>query len=268
MVQFVTNVYKYSESDDKIIGCSVSVYSDTGDLIDEIEIADAERLQALEDALNVIDQTYVKYINLTDIIRNEDESNSINATTLNGLAGSSFLTRSQADSMSFTPKPHSSMAQLYGTGSTSQFGHVKLRDNLTSSGYVNGEALTGRQGYVLNNKITSVENRVKKNDVRILIGRSFDDTRNDEQSIELSITYQSGDGVYAVLDCDDSSWSINQRRVYFYINGVSYARDTDYGGFTNDLTINLPRGTYLITAMIAGVDGKNPTSSHKILKVI
>lgn len=268
MVNWVTNVYKYSENDENIIGCSVSIYEDSGDLIDEIEIADATKLQELEDALNTIDNTYVKYQNLLEIISNVDESVDINATTLNGLAGSSFLTRSQADSMSFTPKPHSSMAQLYGTGSTSQFGHVRLRDNLTSSGYVNGEALTGRQGYVLNNKITNVENRVKKNDVKILIGRTFDDTRNDEQKIELSLTYQSGDGVYAVLDCDDSSWSINQRRVYFYVNGVSYTRDTDYGGFTGDLTINLPRGTYLITAMIAGVDGKNPTSSHKILKVV
>lgn len=246
----------------------MSIYEDSGDLIDEIEIADATRLQELEDALSVIDNTYVKYSNLLNIIANIDESVDINASTLNGLEGSSFLTRSQADSMSFTPKPHSSMAQLYGTGSTSQFGHVRLRDNLTSSGYVNGEALTGRQGYVLNNKIINVENRVKKNDVKILIGRTFDDTRNDEQSIELSLSYQSGDGVYAVLDCDDSSWSVSGRRVYFYINGVSYTRDTDYRGFTSDLSINLPRGTYLITAMIAGANGKNPTSSHKIVKVV
>ena len=268
MVNIVCNTYKYSENDDKIIGCSVSIYEDTGDLIDEIEIADATRLQALEDALNVIDNTYVKYTNLLDIIANIDESVDINATTLNGLSGSSFLTINQANNMSFTPKPHSSMAQLYGTGSTSQFGHVRLRDNLTSSGYVNGEALTGRQGYVLNQKITNVENRVKKNDVKILIGRTYDNTRNDEQAVMLEIRYQSGDGIYAVLDCDDSSWSVSSRRIYFYINGTSYTRDTDYGGFTNDKTIELPRGTYMLTAMMAGVDGKNPTSTHKIIKIV
>ena len=268
MVNIVCNTYKYSENDDKIIGCSVSIYEDTGDLIDEIEIADATRLQALEDALNVIDNTYVKYTNLLDIIANVDESVDINATTLNGLPGSSFLTVSQANNMSFTPKPHSSMAQLYGTGSTSQFGHVRLRDNLTSSGYVNGEALTGRMGYVLDQKVTNVENRVKKNDVKILVGRTYDDTRKEEQSVMLEIQYQSGDGVYAVLDCDDSSWSLQNRRIYFYINGTSYTRDTDYGGFTYDKTIELSRGTYMLTAMMAGADGKNPTSTHKIIKVV
>ena len=225
-------------------------------------------MQALEDALNVIDNTYVKYTNLLDIIANTDETVDINATTLNGMDGSSFLKISQIDSMTFKPKPHSSMAQLYGTGSTSQFGHVRLRDNLTSSGYVNGEALTGRMGYVLDQKVTSVENRVKKNDVKILIGRTYDDTRNEEQAVMLQMEYQSGDGVYAVLDCDDSSWSVNQRRIYFYINGTSYTRDTDYGGFTNDKTIELPRGTYMLTAMMQGYDGKNPTSTHKIIKIV
>jgi hypothetical protein len=268
MVNIVCNTYKYSENDDKIIGCSVSIYEDTGDLIDEIEIADATRLQALEDALNVIDNTYVKYTNLLEIIANIDESVDINATTLNGLSGSSFLTVNQANNMSFTPKAHASATGSYGIGSTSQYGHVKLRDNLTSSGYVNGEALSGKQGYVLGQKITSVENRVKKNDVKILIGRTYDNTRNDEQAVILEIAFQSGDGVYAVLDCDDSSWSVNQRRIYFYINGTSYTRDTDYGGFTQDKTIELPRGTYMLTAMMAGVDGKNPTSTHKIIKVV
>jgi hypothetical protein len=268
MVNIVCNTYKYSENDDKMIGCSVSIYEDTGDLIDEIEIADATRLQELEDALNVIDNTYVKYTNLLDIIANIDESVDINATTLNGLSGSSFLTVNQANNMSFTPKSHASATGNYGTGSTSQYGHVKLHDGLTHSTYVNGEALGSRQGYVLNQKIINVENRVKKNDVKILIGRTYDDTRLEEQSVMLELEYQSGDGVYAVLDCDDSSWSINQRRIYFYINGTSYTRDTDYGGFTNDKTIELPRGTYMLTAMMAGVDGKNPTTSHKIIKVV
>ena len=268
MVNWITNVYKYSENDEKIIGCSVSIYEDSGDLIDEIEIADATRLQELEDALAVIDNTYVKYSNLLEIIANIDESVDINATTLNGISGSSFLTRAQADSMSFTPKSHASTTNQYGAGSTSNYGHVKLRNNLTSNNYTYGEALSGHQGYVLDQKITNVENRIKKNDVKILIGRTFDDTRNDEQIIQLEITYQSGDGIYAVLDCDDPNWSINNRTIYFYINGTSYTRTTDYGGFTPDKTIELPRGTYMLTAMIAGVDGKNPSSSHKIIKVV
>ena len=268
MVNFVTNVYKYNESDDKIIGCSVTVYSDTGDLIDEIEIADATRLQELEDALAVIDNTYVKYSNMLDIIANTNESVDINATTLNGISGSSFLTGPQARSMSFNPTPHASIIPQYGAASTNHYGHAKLRDNLSSNNYVNGEALSGRQGYVLDQKITSVENKVKKNDVKILIGRAFDNTRDDEQKVQLDINYQSGDGIYAVLECDDPNWSVNQRRVYFYINGSSYTRDTNSSGFTGDKTIDLPRGTYMVTAMIQGYDGKNPTSSHKIIKIV
>ena len=90
MVRFDTAVYKYDEDTGKIIGCSVTVYKDNGDKIDTIEIADATKLQELEDALSVIDSTYVKYPDLMNIINNSGGVTEINATTLNGLDGSTY----------------------------------------------------------------------------------------------------------------------------------------------------------------------------------
>ena len=157
MVTWDTAVYKYDEDSGKMIGCSVTIYSDTGDKIDTIEIADAAKLQELEDALSVIDSTYVTYTDLMNIIANAGGATNINATTLNGLDGSTFITQSQAQNMSFNPKAHASAQQIYGVGSTSQYGHVKLFDALTHSTYVSGEALSSRQGYVLDQKIKALQ---------------------------------------------------------------------------------------------------------------
>lgn len=266
MVQWETQVFKYNEDEQKMIGCSVTIYSDEGDLIDKIEIADATKLQELEDALEVIDDTYVNYSDIYDILENVNEQISINATTLNGRSADEFLTRTQAESSSFTPRPHSSMAQLYGTGSTSQYGHVKLRDNLTSSGYVNGEALTGRMGYVLDQKIINVENRIKRNDVRIFVGRSSDN--QGEWGKRIQITHGSGDGIYARVTSEDTSYDVSNRNLYFYINNNYYSRDTNANGRTDKLAINLPVGKYLLTVLVGGDGDKNPATEQKIIEVI
>ena len=47
------------------------------------------------------------------------------------------------------PGNHASAATTYGVGNQSSYGHVKLRDNLTATGYEAGEALSGYQGAVL-----------------------------------------------------------------------------------------------------------------------
>lgn len=46
-------------------------------------------------------------------------------------------------------KPHASAINTYGLGTTSLFGHVKTVDNLLSSTYSDGYALSARQGYLL-----------------------------------------------------------------------------------------------------------------------
>ena len=56
------------------------------------------------------------------------------------------------------PKSHASTANTYGLGTTSNYGHVKTVNNLTTSAHADGLALSAYQGKVLNdnkqNKLT------------------------------------------------------------------------------------------------------------------
>lgn len=55
------------------------------------------------------------------------------------------------------PTSHASSATTYGVGTTANYGHCKTINNLTTSSYSNGQALSAYQGYLLNqNKIGSV----------------------------------------------------------------------------------------------------------------
>ena len=113
-------------------------------------------MQELEEALEQIDSTYVTYNNLNDILTNTEETQPINATLLGGQQSDAFLLRSEKDTQTFKPKSHSSSTTEYGGASTSNYGHVKLRDNLTASSYTSAEALSSYQGKVLNDKINNL----------------------------------------------------------------------------------------------------------------
>ena len=158
IVRFETDVFKYNEDDDGVVGCSVTIYEDNGDMIDTIEIADADQLQALEDALDVIDETYMTNEQIISLLRNISGGTTINATTLNGEDGSNWVTSSQLSGMSFYPKAHASASTLYGVGSNNNYGHVKVRNDLSASTNVTGEALSSYQGKVLNDKINAIPN--------------------------------------------------------------------------------------------------------------
>lgn len=157
-LKFETRIYNYS-ADDKIIGAEVTVYDEEGDKIDSIIVTDKTKLQQLEEALSFIDESYVQYTNLTEILTNLEEANVINATKLNGYQGDAFvlLEDIQDNTVLAAPKPHATSATTYGVGSSSNYGHVKIRDNLDRSGYVSGEALASHQGKVLDEKITAVK---------------------------------------------------------------------------------------------------------------
>ena len=53
------------------------------------------------------------------------------------------------------PTVHSSTATTYGVGTKELYGHIKLIDNITTTEYKDGEALSAYQGYVLNTAIAS-----------------------------------------------------------------------------------------------------------------
>lgn len=55
------------------------------------------------------------------------------------------------------PISHASSAITYGLGSTANYGHIKVRNDLLASAYADGEALSSYQGKLLNNKIDWTE---------------------------------------------------------------------------------------------------------------
>ena len=56
------------------------------------------------------------------------------------------------------PINHASPATGYGLGTSANYGHVKIIDNLTSSTVTDGEALSAHQGYELDTRVTALEN--------------------------------------------------------------------------------------------------------------
>ena len=60
---------------------------------------------------------------------------------------------------SFTPTSHSSSSTTYGVGTSSNYGHNKVIDNLNQSANQNGYSLSAHQGYVLN------QNKAEKSQV-------------------------------------------------------------------------------------------------------
>lgn len=55
------------------------------------------------------------------------------------------------------PTSHASSATTYGVGTTANYGHVKLANNLTQSSYSNGVALSAYQGYLLKQSYDSLK---------------------------------------------------------------------------------------------------------------
>lgn len=59
------------------------------------------------------------------------------------------------------PTAHASTATTFGVGSIDSYGHCKTINNLTTSSYTAGQALSAYQGYLLNqNKISSVNSNL------------------------------------------------------------------------------------------------------------
>ena len=284
MVKWDTNVYKYDENTEKIIGCSVTIYSDTGDVIDTIEIADADKLHELEEALQNIDSTYIQLNQLKTILKNIAGETEINATTLNGLNGSTWVTIQQLENMSFNPKPHASTTQTYGIGTDNNYGHVKIIDNCQKTQFVSGEALSAHQGNALIQKIATNENKINSNINRIstleqkieniptksdyrkiTIARLRNGAYEGDEHLTLDLDVNFHDHVYArVVDSNNSP--ISSEDVVFEINNQLYKKTTDKNGLC-DLNINLPSGKYVVTAITHNTSGRSLAHEHKVILV-
>lgn len=102
MVEFRTRVF--NEDNNQIIGAEVLVYSDNGDKIGVIDIADATTLNELRQQLQLIDETYFTEERLNTILANQSETTVINATRLNGFNSSDFAKVSQLSN--YAPASH------------------------------------------------------------------------------------------------------------------------------------------------------------------
>lgn len=77
------------------------------------------------------------------------------------------LPSEQLPGIDIIPVNHASSATTYGVGSTAAYGHCKTIDSLTRTTYTSGEALSAKQGNVLNTKITTLNTQITALDTQI-----------------------------------------------------------------------------------------------------
>lgn len=125
------------------------------------------------------------------------------------------------------PNNHAASHTGYGVGTTVNYGHVKTRNDLSASSYVAGESLSSYQGYLLNNKITSLCTSV------VTKGRvTVQCTNSTWLNIAAVPSYNSGNRYYCIVNCSTvplSGYVRNDGRIIAYgptvFNGTSYTVD-------------------------------------------
>ncbi len=261
----------YKDNNGDIIGANVLIYNDTEDIVEKIVIVEEKCLQALKDTLNNLDTTYLHKEELIKILTNEKEDTEINATHLNNLNSADFALRKHTHD-EYATKNHSSNKPDYGLSSTSEYGHCRVRNDLTAPTYIKGEALSAYQGQVIGNRLSAVESTANnvyenytKNSMRIKIGRWSDNAGED--NTELKLNYQT-DAIYAKLYCDNPVFDYENRDIILVLNGVPYKRVTNRNGRSEQLNIKLDRGTYVLQAFVKGYDGMNSANTMKLVTVV
>ena len=116
-------------------------------------------------------------------------ANTISSTSTNDEAAGAKAVYDYA-----APKSHASTSQTYGVGTTTNYGHVMIVDDLTTSTNVAGKALSAHQGKVLDDKIAEKEDIINADNK---IDADFvDDTNSDnkfmtaEEKEELTTTIE------------------------------------------------------------------------------
>ena len=109
------------------------------------------------------------------------------------LYDSSTTVKSKIDTLNTTisgkaPTSHASSATTYGVGTTSNYGHCMTINDLTSSSYSNGKALSAYQGYVLKNSIEELNG---------LISDLNSDLGKDESGMTI---HEKIDSIITILD--------------------------------------------------------------------
>jgi hypothetical protein len=81
------------------------------------------------------------------------------ARNINGVAFDGTKNITIADSTK-APKSHASTGTSYGVGTTTNYGHVKIANDLLQSSYANGVALSAYQGYLLKQELSASKNNI------------------------------------------------------------------------------------------------------------
>ena len=157
MVTFKTKVYKVEEED--VIGAEVTIYSEAGEKIKEIYITSAEALNDLENRVKDLERRPVSTQELINALSTID----VDAATLNGKSDSDFAAYNHTHN-DYAPKNHKSASTDYGVATASEYGHVKIADNLTTNTFNSASpvALSAKQGQVLSNSLAS---KVSKSEI-------------------------------------------------------------------------------------------------------
>lgn len=82
-------------------------------------------------------------------------SNRVTTNTNNITALQTAVTTNTNNIAGKAPNNHASTATTYGLGSGTNYGHTKIINNITTTSYVDGQALSAYQGYVLNTAIAT-----------------------------------------------------------------------------------------------------------------
>lgn len=193
---FQTKIYHESESN-QVMGAEIYLFNPKGEKISNILITDEDEFNHYINVLKNMEEAYVPYtekdlenlnllqkvadgeIEATDerittmtwsklhdlgsleaVLRNDidDTTNDypviINATKLNGFDSSDFSKKGHTHEDDYLKEGHSLV-----TAKENQLGHVIIINNLDSNVYNDGECLSAKQGYELNQRLTTVEER-------------------------------------------------------------------------------------------------------------
>lgn len=159
MVTYKTRMYY--EKDNETIGAEVKLYSDTGENIDNILITSESKFRELADKILDIDDTYIDKAELVSILVNAQSELQINATKLDNYTPDDFA-RTVHSHDTYAQTDHASSLKTYGIGTSTNYGHNKIANNLTTTEYRDGEVLSAYQGKILNDLISSTKSEITK----------------------------------------------------------------------------------------------------------
>lgn len=212
-----------------VVSADVVLYNDKGDVVKKVCIIESETLESLQDTISTVSDVFVSHEELSTVLVNSAENTTINATRLGGLNSGQFALKTEIPS-DYAPKKHASKVSTdYGSGSKTEYGHVKLRDDLSAVNYQTGEALSSYQGKVLNDKITVLsegndeyQEFINRNSLQIIMGRYRPGLGYDGwgESV-LQIRAGTGDGIVCKVISYDDSIDLDGRPVLIRIDGIA-----------------------------------------------